>query len=82
MQQEAQWGAREMPEEKKERLRQYLAGRSEIVTGDRLTLDYLRSQARKRQRFWLGIPLVGIGAAGVFALARFRRKRAAAALQA
>ena len=82
MQQEAQWGAREMPEEKKERLRQYLAGRSEIVTGDRLTLDYLRSQARERQRFWLGIPLVGIGATGVLALARFRRKRTAAAVQA
>ena len=82
MQQEVQWGTREMPEEKQERLRQYLAGRSEIAAGDRLTLDYLRSQARERQRFWLGIPLLGIGTASVLALARSRRKRTAAATQA
>ncbi len=79
VQQEVQWGTREMPEEKQERLRQYLAGRSEIAAGDRLTLDYLRSQARERQRFWLGIPLLGIGTAGALASARFRRKRTAAA---
>jgi zinc/manganese transport system permease protein len=76
MQQEVQWGTREMPEEKQERLRQYLAGRSEITAGDRLTLDHLRSQARKRQRFWLGIPLFGIGTFGVLILSRFRRRRA------
>jgi zinc/manganese transport system permease protein len=76
MQQEVHWGTREMSEEKQERLRQYLAGRSEITAGDRLTLDHLRGQARERQRFWLGIPLLGIGAAGVAALARLRRRRA------
>ncbi|MGH7768007.1 MAG: hypothetical protein ACREQP_11170, partial [Candidatus Binatia bacterium] len=75
LQQEVQWGAREMTEEKQERLRQYLAGRSEITAGDRLTLDHLRGQARERQRFWLGIPLLGIGAAGVAALARWRCRR-------
>jgi len=79
VQQEVQWGTREMPEEKQERLRQYLAGRSEITAGDRLTLDHLRGKARERQRFWLGIPLFGIGAAGVLALTRLRRRRAAAA---
>jgi len=79
MQQEVHWGTREMSEEKQERLRQYLAGRSEITAGDRLTLDHLRGKARKRQRFWLGIPLFGFGAAGVAALTRLRRRRAAAA---
>jgi zinc/manganese transport system permease protein len=82
LQQEVQWGTREMSEEKQERLRQYLAGRSEITAGDRLTLDHLRGQARERQRFWLGIPLLGIGAAGVAALARLRRKRAAPPVEA
>ena len=74
MQQEIQWGTREMPEEKQERLRQYLAGRSEITAGDQIVLNHLRNQARKRQRFWLGIPLLGIGVFGATALARLRNK--------
>jgi zinc/manganese transport system permease protein len=74
MQQEIQWGTREMPEEKQERLRQYLAGRSEITAGDQIVLNHLRSEARKRQRFWLGIPLLGIGVFGAIALARLRNK--------
>jgi zinc/manganese transport system permease protein len=74
MQQEVQWGTREMSEEKQERLRQYLASRSEITTGDQMVLNHLRSEARKRQRFWLGIPLLGIGVFGVSALARLRSK--------
>ena len=74
MQQEIQWGTREMPEEKQERLRQYLAGRSEITAGDQIVLNHLRSEARKRQRFWLGIPLLGIGVFGATALARLRSK--------
>jgi zinc/manganese transport system permease protein len=82
MQQEVQWGTREMSEEKQEQLRQYLAGRNEITAGDRLTLDHLRGKARERQRFWLGIPLFGIGAAGVAALTRFRRRRAPAPIKA
>jgi zinc/manganese transport system permease protein len=78
-QEEARWGKREMSEEMQERVRQYLAGRSEIVTGEQMALGHLRDKARERQRFWLGIPLLGIGAAGVLASARWRRKRAAAA---
>ena len=53
-----------MSEEKQERLRQYLASRSEITAGDQMVLNHLRSEARKRQRFWLGIPLLGIGTFG------------------
>jgi zinc/manganese transport system permease protein len=82
MQQEVQWGAREMSEEKQERLRQYLAGRSEITAGDRLTLDHLRGRARERQRFWLGIPLFGIGTFGVLVLSRFRRRGASGPVKA
>ena len=74
MQQEVQWGTREMSEEKQERLRQYLASRSEITAGDQMVLNHLRSDARKRQRFWLGIPLLGIGAFGLSTLARLRSK--------
>jgi zinc/manganese transport system permease protein len=74
MQQEIQWGTRNMSEEKQERLRQYLASRSEITAGDQIVLNHLRSQARERQRFWLGIPLLGIGVFGVTALVRLRSK--------
>jgi hypothetical protein len=74
MQQEVQWGKREMSEEKQERLRQYLASRSEITAGDRMVLNHLQSEARKRQRFWLGIPLLGIGVFGAIALTRLRSK--------
>jgi hypothetical protein len=64
-----------MSEEKQERLRQYLASRSEITAGDQMVLNHLRSQARGRQRFWLGIPLLGIGVIGAAVLARPRSKQ-------
>lgn len=73
-QQKVQWGTQQMSEEKQERLRQYLASRSEIVAGDQIVLKSLRSKARERQRYWLGLPLFGIGALGALALVRTRRK--------
>ncbi len=74
MQQEVQWGKREMSAEKQERLRQYLASRGEITAGDQMVLKTLRSKARERQRYWLGLPLFGTGAVGALALARVRRR--------
>jgi zinc/manganese transport system permease protein len=73
MQQQVQWGTREMPGEMQERLRQYLASRGEITAGDQMVLKHLQSKARQRQRFWLGIPLLLIGTAGALTLARARR---------
>jgi zinc/manganese transport system permease protein len=64
LQQDVQWGARRMPGEQQERLRQFLASRAEIVAGDRVVLATLRAHARARQRFWLGPPLLLLGAAG------------------
>jgi zinc/manganese transport system permease protein len=64
LQQDVQWGAREMPGEQRERLRQFLASRAEIVAGDRMVLATLRAHARARQRFWLGPALLLLGAAG------------------
>ena len=75
MQQEIQWGTRELSEEKVERLRQYLASRSEITAGDQMVLNHLRNQARKRQRVWLGIPLLGIGLFGPATLSRLGLKQ-------
>ena len=72
MQQQVQWGTREMSEEMQERLRQYLASRSEITAGDQIVLKHLQSKARQRQRFWLGIPLLLFGAGGALTLARAR----------
>jgi zinc/manganese transport system permease protein len=73
MQHEAQWGTRPMSEDMQERVRQYLAGRAEIVAGDRMVLRALRARARDRQRFTVGLPLLGIGAGGAFWLLRRRR---------
>jgi zinc/manganese transport system permease protein len=73
MQEEVQWGTRAMPAETQERLRQFLASRGEIAAGDRMVLDTLRGKARERQRFWLGLPLLALGAGGALALARLRR---------
>jgi zinc/manganese transport system permease protein len=72
LQEEAQWGERAMPDEMQERLRQYIAGRAELVAGDRLVLRSLRARARQRQRFWLGLPLIIVG--GVLAAAAFRAR--------
>lgn len=73
VEQEVRWGTKEMTPEKQERLRQYLAARSEILAGDQLVLKDLRSEARKRQRYGLGIPLVL--SSGLFLLLRSRRRR-------
>jgi zinc/manganese transport system permease protein len=75
-QDDARWGRVEMSDDMQERLRQYLASRSEITAGEQMSLNYLRDQARERQRFWLGAPLLGIGAAGFWVLLRSRRRAA------
>jgi len=69
LQDDVRWGVASMSEEKQERMRQYVAGRSEILAGDQLSLRGLRTAARERQRFALGVPLVLLGVA-VFALSR------------
>jgi zinc/manganese transport system permease protein len=70
MQREAQWGTRPVTEEMQERMRQYLAGRAEMLAGDRLVLRSIQDQARARQRWWLGVPLAVLGAGGALYLAR------------
>src|SRR5438876_3104000 len=60
----------------RERAAQFLAGRSELVAGDRLVLRTLRAKARERQRYWLGLPLLALG--GVIAISVSRRARSRA----
>jgi len=69
LEQDVRWGSQQMEPEKVERLRQYLAGRSEISAGEQLVLRNLRDKARERQRLMLGIPLVFIGVGGFYFLA-------------
>jgi zinc/manganese transport system permease protein len=71
--QDVRWGKLEMAAEKRERLRQYLAARGEIVAGDQLVLKDLRVKARNTQRFMLGLPLLLLGALA-FWLLRARRR--------
>ena len=73
---DVQFGTRQLEPEQRERLRQFLAGRGEIVAGDRLVVATLRRHARERQRFVLGVPLAVGGTVAALALAR-RRTRAA-----
>jgi len=73
LQQDVQWGTRTLDAEKQERLRQFLAGRGELTAGDRMVLRTLRAKARERQRYWIGVPLLAVGAGGAAWLARRRR---------
>jgi zinc/manganese transport system permease protein len=68
--QDVRWGKVELAPEQAERLRQYLMGKSEISAGDQLVLRHLRSKARERQRFGLGLPICIAGAWGLYALLR------------
>ena len=68
--QDVRWGKVEMEPEKAERLRQYVAGMSEISAGDQLVLRHLHGKARERQRFALGLPLLLFGAGGLYILMR------------
>jgi zinc/manganese transport system permease protein len=72
LEQDVRWGKIQMESENAERLRQYLAGISEISAGDQLVLRHLRGKARERQRFAIGLPLLILGAGGLYALARLR----------
>ena len=73
LEQDVRWGTVHMEPDRAERLRQYLAGRSEISAGDQLVLRQLRAKARERQRFGLGLPLVVLGLVGFWALKRGSR---------
>jgi zinc/manganese transport system permease protein len=72
LQQDAQWGKRPLSDDMQGRVRQYIAGRTELVTGDRLVLGALTLRARARQRFMLGVPLAVTGSA-IVAVALRRR---------
>ena len=71
---DVRWGRATLTQEQQERLRQFLASRGEITAGDRFVLKTLRGRARERQRFWLGLPLLALGAAGAVTLARHRKQ--------
>ena len=58
---DVQWGRRDLPPEQRERLRQFVAGRDELVTGDRLVAATLRGRARERHRAALGLPRAAAG---------------------
>ena len=73
---DVQFGTRQIEPEQRERLRQFLAGRGEIVAGDRLVLATLRRHARQRQRFVLGVPLMLGGATAAVWLASRRARTA------
>jgi zinc/manganese transport system permease protein len=73
LEQDVRWGKVAMEPEQTERLRQYLAGRSEISAGDQLVLRHLRAKARERQRFALGLPLLLAGAGGLLVLSKATR---------
>lgn len=75
LEQDVRWGRQQMDPEKTERLRQYLAGRSEISAGEQLVLRHLRDKARERQRLMLGLPLVLFGAGGFYLLSSKRPRR-------
>jgi zinc/manganese transport system permease protein len=74
LEQDVRWGAKALEPEKLERLRQYLAGRGEISAGDQLVLRHLREKARERQRYALGLPLLLVGGAALFALFRKNKR--------
>jgi zinc/manganese transport system permease protein len=76
LEQDVRWGRKEMDAEKAERLRQYIAGRSEISAGEQLVLRSLREKARGRQRLMLGLPLLLAGAAGFYLAPAKRAPRA------
>jgi zinc/manganese transport system permease protein len=70
---DVQWGSRDLPPEQQERLRQFIAGRDELVAGDRLVLGTLRQRARERQRLAIGLPLTLAGLALVGVAMRAHR---------
>jgi zinc/manganese transport system permease protein len=65
---DVRWGKEAMDADRAERLRQYLAGKSEISAGDQLVLRHLRGKARERQRYVLGLPLLLAGSYGLYHL--------------
>jgi len=77
MQQDVRWGTLTMDAEREERLRQFIAGRAELVAGDELVLRTLRDKARGRQRFPLGFSLAIGGGALAFFFGRRRRETGA-----
>jgi zinc/manganese transport system permease protein len=69
------WGVRVADADERERLRQFTLGREELVAGDRMVLRTLRARARERQRYLLGLPLLGLGVASTLYSRARRRSR-------
>lgn len=74
LEQDVRWGTKSMDADRQERLRQYLASRSEIQAGDRLVLRELQARARERQRYGLGIPLLLAGMGGLVLMRRYAKR--------
>jgi zinc/manganese transport system permease protein len=75
LEQDVRWGRKDMDPEKLERMRQYIAGRSEIAAGEELVLRHLREKARGRQRWLLGLPLLLVGVGGLYMLRKSAARR-------
>jgi zinc/manganese transport system permease protein len=76
LQENVRWGRATLSEDQQERLRQFLASRGEVTAGDRFVLKTLRGRARDRQRYWLGLPLLALGAAGALTLSTWKKRSA------
>jgi hypothetical protein len=70
---DVQWERRNLPPEQRERLRQFVVGREELLTGDAMVLKTLSGRVRERQRLTLGLPLALAGGALVLAALRLGR---------
>ena len=70
---DVQWGRRNLPPEQRERLRQFMVGREELLTGDAMVLKTLSGRVRERQRLTLGLPFALAGVALVLAALRLGR---------
>ena len=47
---------------------------TEMGRGERFVMDYLRTSARERERWYVGLPLIGFGMLGLALFARALRK--------
>ena len=71
----SRWQGDELSADEVRRIASVQQTLTEMGRGERFVMDYLRTRARGRERWYIGIPLAGLGSLGLAALAFLPRQR-------
>jgi len=77
LERQSRWQGGELTSDEVRRIGSMQQTLTEMGRGERFVVDYLRTRARERERWYIGLPLAACGLIGAAAIARHRKTRSA-----